>query len=288
CFLGSLSTLQNTVTKSKCVVLPPENDVMQLEETLNNLNIRLMATIQQFGVLMNCAPRSFKGSFGEIPVIHKDPRLICSLKKGDLNWTKIMTSITECATQLEKYFQQLLNSDPNYIVFATWERFSQTLENFKILTTSVDIALSSMQEPQFSGSQQIVSSLTSLSNEVHKEFVNATQQYNAIRHEAKIKTSSQDDVRNKSVSATVQKLTKEVLLAYQDITTLCVTSDNMNASEDNICPENLFTTRIMTYLSNFEKYLRFQKVKKLVRKLRKRIQQYLSSVDDLKAIDDSL
>ncbi|CAL1290109.1 unnamed protein product [Larinioides sclopetarius] len=288
CFLGSLSTLQNSVIKNKCVVLPPENDVIQLEETLNNLNIRLMATIQQFGVLMNCAPRSFKSSFGEIPVIHKDQRLICSLKKGDLNWTKIMTSITECATQLEKYFQQLLNSNPNYNVFATWERFSQTLENFKILTTSVDIALSSMKEPQFSRSQQIVSSLTNLSNEVHKEFVNATQQYNAIRHEAKVKKSVQDDIRNKSVSATIQKLTKEVLLAYQDITTICVTSDNVNASEDNICPENLFTNRIMTYLSNFEKYLRFQKVKKLVRKLRKQIQQYLSSVDHLKAIDDSL
>ncbi|XP_055945739.1 midasin-like isoform X2 [Argiope bruennichi] len=287
CFLGSLSALQNTVIKNRCTVLPPENDVMHLEETLNNLNIRMMATIQQFGVLMNCAPRSFKCSFGEIPLVVKDPRLIGSLKKGDLNWTKMMTSIAECAKQLEKYFQQLLNSDPNFVGFATWERFSQIVENFEILATSVDIALSSMQEPLFNKNQQIVSSLTRLYNEVHEEFKNATAQYNLINFEARMRRSQKDDMRNKSVGSIIQKLTKEVLLAYQDIATLCATTD-MDGSDDNICPENLLTTRIMTYLSNFEKYLRFKKVKKLVLKLKKHIQQYLSSIDDLKAIDDSL
>ncbi|GIY25827.1 hypothetical protein CDAR_600181 [Caerostris darwini] len=285
CFLSSLSNLQKSVFDNSCIILPPEKDVLQQENVLNNLMVRFMMALHQFGMLMECAPSPSNGS-DDMPSLIGDQNLLCSFVKDDLKWTEVVKCINESSAELENHFQRMCNSASNTSMFTTWERFSQTVENFKILMMSVYTVGNTIRKPGFKREQHPTLSLDRLSDKVQKEFLKAQERYNAIHCKSKIK-GSQDCTKNITFNSIVQKLTKEVLLAYQDVVALCKSSNEINVSDD-MCPENLFTVRITACMSDFEKCLRFQTITKLLNRLKKRIQQNMTSLDDIKAINDSL
>ncbi|GFS38673.1 midasin [Nephila pilipes] len=290
CFCSTLSAIKKT--QEKCLIVPPESDVLEMEEVLLNCMVQYMSVVQQLGLLMQCAPESFKGNFGDIPFIYNDKKLLCSLSKNDPIWNKIVKGITDCSTELEKGFEMMSQSISNTMIFTSWERFSQIMKIFKHLMTSINIFWNSMKGPGFNQNQQLTRNLTRLSSKIQIEYFKAQKRCNLLSSPAKEggkkNQTNQNNIQNRSLSVLIHKITKEILLAYQDILASCVSCDKKDTSEDNMCPDNLITDKISVYLSDFKKHLHFQRITKLILKLQKQLQQSFKSKVGIEAIDGSI
>ncbi|GFQ86921.1 midasin [Trichonephila clavata] len=290
CFFFTLSDIKKS--QEKCLIIPPENDVAKMEGILNNLMVQYLAVIQQLGFLMNCTPDSFKGNYGEIPCIYNDKKLLSSLNKSNPIWNEISKSIIDCTTELEKGFDVIYQSVSNTMVFTSWEKFSEIVKVFKVMLKSLSVFLNSLKGFNVDQNQQLTRNLIRLTCKIQDESVKTLKEYNVLLTEAKEgekrNQANQDNVQNQNLSTLIHKITIKILMAYQDIITSSVSCNEKDTSEDNMCPDNLITNKILVYLSDFEKNLHFHSITKLIVKLQKELQQSFKSKVDIEAIDDSI
>ncbi|PRD28295.1 UNVERIFIED_CONTAM: mdn1 [Trichonephila clavipes] len=254
--------------------------------------VQYLAVIQQLGFLINCTPDSFKGNYGEIPCIYKDKKLLCSLNKNNPIWNEISKSITACTTDLEKGFDVIYQSVSNTMIFTTWEKFSEIVKVFKVMLKSLSVFLNSLKGFNVDQNQQLTRNLTRLTCKIQDESIKTLKEYNTLFGEAKKgekrNQASQDNVQNQNLSTLIHKVIIKILMAYQDIITSSVSCNEKDTSEDNMCPDNLITNKILVYLSDFEKNLQLQSITKLIVKLQKELQQSFKSKVDIEAVDDSI
>ncbi|XP_042896414.1 midasin [Parasteatoda tepidariorum] len=265
----------------KLVLLPPEKDACQLDNTICDLLNKYLSAIKRFGAIMNCAPESSS----DVPIKcqmdpYSKPSLFSSFEKSDQGWNYVMNNINECLHSTEEQINQL-STKKNRAVLSTWNQSSIIFELLKVLDRSLNNFISKISSAKFDYNQTFLKSFT----ELRSKIVEVYQKWSAVKAECTIKTPSECDTDELNLTSVIQKLVKEMLLGYQDLITLCAENAQDDSPGDDVVPENLFSVKISKCISDVEESLRVKSVLQLMSKLKKKIQHSQDSPDNLKKIN---
>ncbi|KFM76679.1 Midasin, partial [Stegodyphus mimosarum] len=294
CFLATLSAFnkeqQTSGVKKNLTVLPPQNVMLEWEGLLCNYLVQFIVSVGQFRALMECAPSSAEMT-SDLSVISSSlsANPLPSIDKKDSIWSGISTAYDHCATDIRKQLVLLSDVLNTTHVYGTWHQFSWVGACFTSMQSAARQIMSVVKEAEYNAENCFTKNLSSLYSKICQETKNVTKSCATIVQEAETSTSRTNNKQNRILSRLCQKLTKEVLLAFQDMVKLCLQSDDNNQAEDiDVVSENLFTVRISASIDEIERCLRIENIKQIVNKLKKHIGLFQNSIEDLKSIDDSL
>lgn len=245
--------------------------------------VQYMTLINQFGAILKCSPTS-------VPVDSVFVSLPCQARvfflpaKSATLWTEMTNSIAICTKVLKQSFHVISSSSQNPAMLITWSRFSRIVEDFKKLTALITNTMQTFQPLGKGLESHIFKDLRELSDRIVRECSSAMLKRESLGENIGGPVEQQ---QNDGLVGTIQHLTKEVLLVFQDLIKASVVDAEEEASVD-VYPENLFTVKISEYMAKFESQFRFEKVLKWMLKLKKIMQHSCRTVSDLKAVDGSI
>ncbi|KAG8189748.1 hypothetical protein JTE90_012923 [Oedothorax gibbosus] len=281
-FVNMLSALKEEKFTSKIVAIPPQGDISRHEDLLNNLMVQYMTLLNQFGTLMECAPVQIEDIFSALPF--KAGVFFLPTKNTSL-WNTIMGNIFECSKALKESFNVISASSQTPAKLLTWAKFSRITEDFKRLAILITKTVQAfeLQRPRYQSITlkdlyELLKKVTEQSNKVLN--------YNQFVLQTKVDEVAEE--KNDRLVGTVQRLTKEVLLVFQDIMKSVSEEVDDEESSVDVYPESLFTVKISQYLTKFVEMLRLEKVLKLMQKTKRIIQHSSKTVEDIRSIDASI
>lgn len=256
--------------------------VILFQDLLNNLMVQYMTLLNQFGTLMECAPAEIEDIFSALPF--KAGVFFLPPKNTSL-WNTIMGNIFECTKALKESFNVISASSQTPAKLLTWAKFSRITADFKRLALLITNTVQAfeLQRPGYRSHTckdlyELLAKVTHESNEVLKysKSVLRTNVGEVVEH------------KKDGLIGSIQRLSKEVLLVFQDIIRSSSEKVGEEESSADVCPESLFTVKISQYLTKFVKMLRLEKVLKLMKNMKRIIQHSSKTVDDIRSIDSSI
>lgn len=246
--------------------------------------VQYMTLINQFGAILKCSPTSvaMDSVFVNLP---SQARVFFLPPKSTTLWTEMTNSISICTKVLKQSFHVISSSSQNPAMLITWSRFSRIVEDFKKLTALITNTMQTFQPLGRKGLEShILKDFCELSDKIVRECSSAMLKRESLGENIGGPAEQQ---QNDGLVGTIQHLTKEVLLVFQDLIKASVVDVEEEASVD-VYPDNLFTVKISEYMAKFESQFRFEKVLKWMLKLKNIMQHSCRTANDLKAVDGSI
>lgn len=258
--------------------------------------VQFMTLLNQFGTLIKCAPNKVGVSEGDaasndvkgdafvnLPV---QANIFFLPPKSSPTYTAMVYNIEKCAHILKLTFQAISLSSQNPAMLITWSRFLRIIADFKRLA----VLILGMIKDGFSplvkcGNSHIFKDLDELKKKIMNEGSNAVAKHLSLTRQ--VATTAPTEQQGDVLLSTIQLLTKEVLLVFQELMKTPADDAGVKASDDAY-PPDLFNVKISEYMAKFGTLFRFEKILKLMLKLKKIVLHSCRTVNDIKAVDGSI
>lgn len=250
---------------------------------MSNFMEVISLTVNKFGALLNCAPQSTLSN-NEHYAISSDKRSLSNTVKEDGNWSIIKLAVDNFNSEIETFLSQLseLKVSDNVISWDHLRTFSAICQS----TQKAMEALMSKIAQYYNTDCLMVENLVDLYNKIVKKKTAAEEEEEKIidsqmdEHET-IEESEQSRI----LAKLCQKLATQVALGIQEM--FVFSSSFEEEKSDNVVPDNLFTLKITESLVAAKNCLRFDKILKIIKRLKVHFRSIQNSTEALLANDNS-
>lgn len=240
-------------------------------------------TVNKFGALLNCAPQSTMSN-NEHYAISLDKRSLSSSVKEDGNWSIIKLAVDNFNSEIETLLNQLseLRVSDNIISWDHLRTFSAICQS----TQKAMEALMSKIAQYYNTDCLMVENLVDIYNKIVKKKTAAEEEEEKIidsqmdEHE-----SIEESEQSRMLAKLCQKLATQVALGIQEM--FVFSSSFEEEKSDNVVPDDLFTLKISKSLVAAKDCLHFDKVLKIIKRLKVHFKNIQNSTEALLANDNS-
>lgn len=240
-------------------------------------------TVNKFGALLNCAPQSTMSN-NEHYAISLDKRSLSSSVKEDGNWSIIKLAVDHFNSEIETLLNQLseLRVSDNIISWDHLRTFSAICQS----TQKAMEALMSKIAQYYNTDCLMVENLVDIYNKIVKKKTATEEEEEKIidsqmdEHETK-----EESEQSRMLAKLCQKLATQVALGIQEMFVFSTSFEEEKS--DNVVPDDLFTLKISKSLVAAKDCLHFDKVLKIIKRLKVHFKNIQNSTEALLANDNS-